>query len=288
MHLAPRCSFAPCRYFRSKSRAGVARLDESLALYVMPCGEDWQLEHARTVLELAGQDIQAAEIDLQLGPAHPADGMSYRHAPKGLLTLAMARPHRSGDPSGERPPSPPREAGAAAALVAVSCPLLAQPWSRPWPPLAILCPNAWLNESDHLQVGLSDHLDLARQDYSVCFLPNDHCALPQGRLAAADRALARTNHQDEARGLVGCLSSRGLLWAAHCGGALCLCASPRGVFGPLLGSGERGSAGGGGTRRPTSHEGSSKRILTPGGANGASNPRKASNLDHLEPLFDAF
>lgn len=97
--------------------------------------------------------------------------------------------------------------------------------------LAILCPNAWLNESDHLQVGLSDHLDLARQDYSVCFLPNDHCALPQGRLAAADRALARTNHQDEARGLVGCLSSRGLLWAAHCGGALCLCASPRGVSG---------------------------------------------------------
>lgn len=28
------------KYFRNKSRAGVARLDESLALYVMPCGED--------------------------------------------------------------------------------------------------------------------------------------------------------------------------------------------------------------------------------------------------------
>lgn len=28
------------RYFRSKSRAGVARLDESLALYVMPAGEE--------------------------------------------------------------------------------------------------------------------------------------------------------------------------------------------------------------------------------------------------------
>ncbi|CAJ1359133.1 unnamed protein product, partial [Effrenium voratum] len=28
------------KYFRSKSRAGVARLDGSLALYVMPCGED--------------------------------------------------------------------------------------------------------------------------------------------------------------------------------------------------------------------------------------------------------
>ena len=28
------------RYFRAKSRAGVARLDGSLALYVMPCGED--------------------------------------------------------------------------------------------------------------------------------------------------------------------------------------------------------------------------------------------------------
>eukprot|EP00437_Effrenium_voratum_P052104 CAMPEP_0181530208 /NCGR_PEP_ID=MMETSP1110-20121109/71460_1 /TAXON_ID=174948 /ORGANISM="Symbiodinium sp., Strain CCMP421" /LENGTH=155 /DNA_ID=CAMNT_0023661227 /DNA_START=177 /DNA_END=641 /DNA_ORIENTATION=+ len=28
------------KYFRAKSRAGVARLDGSLALYVMPCGED--------------------------------------------------------------------------------------------------------------------------------------------------------------------------------------------------------------------------------------------------------
>eukprot|EP00913_Durusdinium_trenchii_P030937 g28975.t1 len=28
------------KYFRSKSRAGVARLDESLALYVMPAGEE--------------------------------------------------------------------------------------------------------------------------------------------------------------------------------------------------------------------------------------------------------
>lgn len=74
VHLAPRCSFAPCRYFRSKSRAGVARLDESLALYVMPCGEDWQLEHARTVLELAGQDIQALRSIYSLGPHIPRMG----------------------------------------------------------------------------------------------------------------------------------------------------------------------------------------------------------------------
>lgn len=33
----------------------------------------------------------------------------------------------------------------------------------------------------------------SQEDYSVCFLPNDHSVLPRGRLSAADRALARSS-----------------------------------------------------------------------------------------------
>ena len=43
----------------------------------------------------------------------------------------------------------------------------------------------------------------ASQDYSICFLPKDHSILPRCRLSAADRALARSNHADEAEGELG-------------------------------------------------------------------------------------
>lgn len=55
----------------------------------------------------------------------------------------------------------------------------------PWAALAILCPNAWLHNEGEGE----NHA----QDYSVCFLPNDHSVLPRGRLSAADRALARSS-----------------------------------------------------------------------------------------------
>lgn len=55
----------------------------------------------------------------------------------------------------------------------------------PWAALAILCPNAWLHNEGEGE----NHV----QDYSICFLPNDHSVLPRGRLSAADRALARSS-----------------------------------------------------------------------------------------------
>ncbi|CAK9012858.1 unnamed protein product [Durusdinium trenchii] len=60
-----------------------------------------------------------------------------------------------------------------------------EPTSPPTAALAILCPNAWLGE------------EAGAEDYSICFLPNDHSVLPRTQLSAADRALARSNQADE-------------------------------------------------------------------------------------------
>jgi len=109
------------KYFRAKSRAGVARLDGSLALYVMPCGED--IPALKDSLYALGPHIPRAGCLIGLiGPGTAAvNAAPSSAAPVGAATAskpakAAKEEPREAPPAEEAPEgraeAPPGEANA--------------------------------------------------------------------------------------------------------------------------------------------------------------------------------
>lgn len=97
------------KYFRSKSRAGVARLDESLALYVMPAGED--IPALRESLYTLGPHIPRVGCLIGLiGPGTPA--VNAAKPVKQEEAKLEKEKEKKSEPKDDEPQAEPVPAGA--------------------------------------------------------------------------------------------------------------------------------------------------------------------------------